>query len=77
VTAASCRACRCFDGDSASIERGLAGLASLSSGHGASRAGDGLCRHHDRYVRATALCASLAPIVSHASGATCTDETAG
>ncbi len=33
-------------------------LAALSSAHGASRTGDGLCLHHQRHVPATAHCAA-------------------
>jgi hypothetical protein len=51
-----CRACRHFAADPAEIARGLPGLSSLGSAHGANRTGDGLCRRHDRYLRATASC---------------------
>jgi hypothetical protein len=56
-----CRACAYFCDEAAEIERGLPGLASLSSAHGASRADDGFCSFHDRYLRASASCASFAP----------------
>jgi len=52
-----CRACHFFEMNPAAIERGLPGIASLSSAQGASRSGDGLCTLHDRYLRQTASCA--------------------
>ena len=39
----------------------LPALAALSSAHGASRGGDGLCRCHDRLLRASATCPLFAP----------------
>jgi len=59
-THATCGACRCFESAPAAIERDLPGLAALASGHAASRAADGLCLRHDRYVPATAGCAAFA-----------------
>ena len=53
----ACRACRHFSDDPAVLERALPALAALSSAHGASRAGDGYCSRHDRYLPATASCA--------------------
>jgi hypothetical protein len=60
VSAISCRACRHFIAAPAAIENSLPGMGSLSSGHGATRAGDGLCGLHDRFVAATARCAAFA-----------------
>jgi hypothetical protein len=60
-TRGECRACVYFEDDAAAIERGLPGLIPLSSAHGASRADDGLCSLHDRYLRASASCGSFAP----------------
>jgi hypothetical protein len=54
-----CRACAHFFDEAAEIERGLPGLIPLSSAHGASRMDDGFCSLHDRYLRASASCASF------------------
>ena len=51
-----CGACRHFQRGGQSVEQALPGLAALSSGHGASRADDGLCMRHDRLLRASASC---------------------
>jgi glutamate racemase len=59
-----CLACRHFENDAAVLERALPGIAVLSSARAASRADDGLCRHHDRHVPATARCTAFAPIRS-------------
>jgi hypothetical protein len=53
---ATCATCRHFEDRPAEIERGLPGLAVLSSAHGAGRASDGLCVRHDRYLRSSAAC---------------------
>jgi hypothetical protein len=53
----ACRGCRHFDGDAAALEAALPGLSSLSSAYAAVRSDDGLCRHLDRYVAATSVCA--------------------
>ena len=57
----ACGGCREFDADPAAIEADIAGLGVLSSGFGATRAGDGRCRRHDRLLRATASCDAFAP----------------
>jgi hypothetical protein len=57
----ACRACRHFRDDPAEIERAEPGLAALSSAHAASRADDGYCAHHDRYVQPTARCPIFVP----------------
>jgi hypothetical protein len=51
-----CGTCRHFEDWPAAIERGLPGIAALSSAHAASRADDGFCQRHDRYLPATAGC---------------------
>jgi hypothetical protein len=53
----SCRDCGFFEGGPLAIEQSLPLIGSLSSAHGSSRADDGLCAHHDRFVRASASCA--------------------
>jgi hypothetical protein len=55
-----CGACVHFQSDGQSAERALPGLAALSSGHGASRADDGLCVRYDRLLRASARCGAFA-----------------
>jgi hypothetical protein len=56
-----------FRDDPASFERSLPGLAALSSARGASRSDDGMCALHDRYVAASASCASFASLVPTAT----------
>jgi len=56
---AACRDCRFFDGGPRALEQALPALAALSSANGAARADDGLCRQHDRHVRAGAHCAAF------------------
>jgi hypothetical protein len=56
---AACGSCTWFEGRPAEIERGSALLRALSSAHGSSRADDGYCVHHDRYVRAAAFCGAF------------------
>ncbi len=51
-----CGGCVFFEARPAEIETTMPLLKALSSAHGASRADDGYCDHHDRYVRARALC---------------------
>jgi hypothetical protein len=51
-----CVTCAHFRNDAADIEAMWPGLTSLSSAGNASRADDGLCLKHDRYVGATARC---------------------
>jgi hypothetical protein len=54
----TCAGCRHFEAAPQAIERLMPHLAALSSAHGASRTGDGLCLHHQRHVPATAHCAA-------------------
>jgi hypothetical protein len=54
-----CGACRHFAAAPGAIERGLPGLSILASAHAASRADDGSCARHDRYVTARAGCADF------------------
>ncbi len=57
----ACGRCREFEADPAGIEAELAGLAALGSALAATRAGDGYCRRHDRFLRATACCDAFMP----------------
>jgi hypothetical protein len=47
--------------DARALERGLPGLAALSSAHAAGRADDGVCGVHDRFVVATGRCGMFVP----------------
>ncbi len=58
-----CGICRDFSHDPLAFERILPGVAALSSAHAASRTGDGLCRRHNRLLRASATCPLFAPAV--------------
>lgn len=58
--AGTCRTCRHFDGDPAAIEAAFPNLASMSSGFGSVRAGDGLCRLRSIYLSGRAGCPSHA-----------------
>jgi hypothetical protein len=52
----TCLACTYFHNEPAELEAATPGLTSLSSAHNASRADDGICLKHDRYVGGTAWC---------------------
>ncbi len=60
-TADRCGACRFFCNDPLWLEQASAGLAVLSSGFAAVRAGDGLCGSHGRYVSIGSGCARHTP----------------
>ena len=64
AVAATCSTCASFERDALRLERRIPGLATLSSAHGASRAGDGLCLLHDRLLRSSARCASFKAAVA-------------
>lgn len=66
--APACGQCGWFADAPAGIERGLPGLTALGSAHASSRAGDGLCARHDRYVPAAASCRWFAPAAEAPSG---------
>jgi hypothetical protein len=55
-----CLTCANFRNDAAALEAALPCLNSLSSAGNASRADDGLCLRHDRYVGASAWCRDYA-----------------
>ena len=52
----SCGSCRYFDSEPASVERQIPGLRSLGSGYSSVKSGDGVCRHHGRYLAAEYRC---------------------
>jgi len=54
-----CGNCRFFETAPQIIERGIPGIATMSSANGASRTGDGLCVLHERYLRETARCGTF------------------
>ena len=63
----TCRACRHFRNDPAFLEASFNGLSALSSAWGSTRADDGICVLHGRYLSAEASCedfAQLDPILS-------------
>jgi hypothetical protein len=55
-----CQACRHFRNDAQYLETIFRGLTSLSSGAGSTRADDGVCLRHDRYLSARASCPDFA-----------------
>lgn len=55
----SCSRCASFRSDPAEMERAFPGLASLGSGHGSVRAGDGMCDRHGLYLPGSAACADF------------------
>lgn len=57
----SCRACVHFCNNPAYLEAIFAGYSALSSAWGSTRAEDGLCLRHDRYLSANAGCADFTP----------------
>jgi len=56
-----CGNCQHFEQGAAQLERELPLLRTLSSAYSSVRARDGLCRQHERYLSASALCAQHAP----------------
>jgi hypothetical protein len=52
----TCARCRHFEDDPRKLEQASPGLSSLSSAYGSVRGGDGLCRHHRRYVSPGSTC---------------------
>jgi hypothetical protein len=56
-----CLFCAHFRNEPTELESAMAGLVSLSSAYGSTRAEDGLCRKHDRYVNANASCDDFDP----------------
>lgn len=57
----SCLFCAHFRNEPAELESAMAGLVCLSSAYGSTRADDGLCRKHHRYVNANARCDDFDP----------------
>jgi hypothetical protein len=59
-----CRACVHFRNSPAFLEAIFPGMSAMSSAWGSTRAEDGLCLKHDRYLSADAGCADFTPAVS-------------
>jgi hypothetical protein len=57
----SCRACVHFCNNPAYLESIFAGFSALGSAWGSTRAEDGLCLRHDRYLSADAGCGDFTP----------------
>jgi len=64
-----CRACRHFRNDAKFVETAFPGLTAMSSAFGSTRADDGICLRHDRYLGARASCADFSPMPSEAAPA--------
>jgi hypothetical protein len=56
-----CLSCAHFRNRPVELESAMAGLVSLSSAYSSTRADDGLCAKHDRYVNANAGCDDFDP----------------
>lgn len=79
--AGSCRACAHFCNNPAYLESIFAGYSAMSSAWGSTRAEDGLCLRHDRYLSADAACGDFTPAAAPAdapsrSGATASRSSA-
>jgi hypothetical protein len=61
AAARRCAACTHFRNDDGYLEAVFVGLTSLSSARGSTRADDGICLRHDRYLSARATCADFSP----------------
>jgi hypothetical protein len=51
-----CANCQHFDNSPATLERQFPGLKVMGSAYSSVKKEDGLCRHHQRYLSATATC---------------------
>lgn len=56
-----CGTCIHFRNDASYLEAAFAGLTSLSSAQSSTRADDGICVHHDRYLGARCTCPDFSP----------------
>ena len=66
TAAASCAGCHHFVTGPAELESLLPGMNTLGSAYGSVRDSDGLCQHHQRYLRATCLCPQYQPLTPRA-----------
>jgi hypothetical protein len=67
VSVRECRACRHFRNDAKFLEAAFPGLTAMSSAFGSTRADDGICLRHDRYLGARASCADFSAAPSAAA----------
>jgi hypothetical protein len=66
ATIGRCRACAHFRNSPAFLESLFPGMSALSSAWGSTRAEDGLCLKHDRYLSADSGCNDFTPAGSPA-----------
>jgi hypothetical protein len=59
-----CRACAHFRNSPAFLESIFPGMSAMSSAWGSTRAEDGLCLKHDRYLSADAGCRDFTPVAA-------------
>ena len=64
-----CRACAYFRNSPAFLESIFPGMSAISSAWGSTRAEDGLCLKHDRYLSADAGCVDFTPVPAPAPAA--------
>lgn len=64
-----CRACAYFRNSPAFLESLFPGMSAMSSAWGSTRADDGLCLKHDRYLSADSGCADFTSAGSPADAA--------
>ena len=62
-----CRACMQFRNSPAFLESLFPGMSAMSSAWGSTRADDGLCLKHDRYLSADSGCADFTPAAADAT----------
>lgn len=67
--AASCAGCHHFVNRPAALESLLPGMNTLGSAYGSVRDSDGLCQHHQRYLRASCLCPQHQPVATRPTAA--------
>ena len=63
-----CRQCRHFRNDPAYLEAVLNGFTGLGSAYASTRADDGLCLRHDRFVGPSGGCADFAGSAERGGG---------
>lgn len=69
MTTGKCRACAYFRNSPAFLESLFPGMSAMSSAWGSTRAEDGLCLKHDRYLSADSGCADFEAVGSPADAA--------
>jgi hypothetical protein len=66
TTTGRCRACAHFRNSPAFLESVFPGMTAMSSAWGSTRAEDGICLKHDRYLSADFGCAAFTPVPARA-----------